>query len=107
MRAADGWFMCRVGYVETVRAVGLAAGPSAARRARDEWSSIDVIEVDQRLAEEAATLAFAHDLCSLDAMHLAAALLLPLDDLVLATWDHRLHAAALDVGLQAVPDPPP
>lgn len=23
------------------------------------------------------------------------------------TWDHRLHAAALDVGLQAVPDRPP
>lgn len=102
MRAADAWFMCRVGYVETLRAVGLAAGRSAARRVQDEWGSIGVIEVDQHLAVEAADLALDHDLRSLDALHLAAAFLLPPADLVVATWDRRLHAAVLDAGLRAL-----
>ncbi|HWY91069.1 MAG TPA: hypothetical protein VNY31_10395 [Solirubrobacteraceae bacterium] len=37
MHHADGWFMCRVGFVETVRAVGLSAGQAAARAVREEW----------------------------------------------------------------------
>lgn len=102
MRAADAWFMCRVAYVETLRAVGLAAGRSAARRVRGEWGSIGVIEVDHRLAAEAADLALDHDLRSLDALHLAAASLLPPADLVVATWGRRLHAAALDAGLRVL-----
>jgi len=40
---------------------------------------------------------------SLDALHLAAAVLLPPADLVVATWDRRLHAAALAVGLRVLP----
>jgi hypothetical protein len=35
---------------------------------------------------------------------LAAALLLPRDDLVLATWDRRLHAAAAAEGLTLTPE---
>lgn len=104
MRDADGWFMCRVGYVETIRAVGLVAGSAAARRFREEWSAVGVLDVDQRLAEEAAALALVHELRSLDALHLAAALLLPRDDLVVATWDRRLHAAAAAVGLRVLPE---
>lgn len=107
MRDADGWFMCRVGYVETVRTVALAAGPSVVRRVRHEWSSIGVIELDHRLAVEASELALAHDLRSLDALHLAAASLLPPADVVLATWDRRLHAAAIAVGLGTLPEAPP
>lgn len=99
--------MCRVGYVETIRAVGLAAGRSVTRRARNEWGSMGVIEVDQRLADEAAELALIHDLRSLDALHLAAASLLPRTDLVLATWDQRLHAAASAVDLRVLPQAPP
>jgi hypothetical protein len=37
MGDADGWFMCRADYVETVRAVGLAAGKTAAKTVSDEW----------------------------------------------------------------------
>jgi hypothetical protein len=36
MDRADGWFMCRVGFVETVRAIGLSAGRAAARTVREE-----------------------------------------------------------------------
>lgn len=103
MRRADDWFICRVGYVETLRAVGLAAGPAATRTVRDEWASFGVIEVDHRLADAAAELALAHELRSLDAMHLAAAALLPPAELVVATWDRRLHAAATALGLRLLP----
>jgi uncharacterized protein len=104
MAQADGWFMCRAGYVETVRAVGLAAGKKATQTVREEWPAIGVIEIDQRLVEHAAELAIDLDLRSLDALHLAAALVLPRDDLVLATWDRRLHAAAHTTGLPLLPE---
>lgn len=104
MERADGWFTCRVGFVETVRAVGLAGGRIATRAVREEWPALGVIELDQRLAEEAATLALAHELRSLDALHLAAAQVLPRDDLLLTTWDRRLHAAAIAEGLRVTPE---
>lgn len=104
MERADGWFMCRAGFVETVRAVGLSAGRAAVRAFEREWPSFGVIEVDQRLAEDAANLALARELRSLDALHLAAGLILPGDDLLFATWDRRLHAAAHAEGLRLIPE---
>jgi predicted nucleic acid-binding protein len=78
-----------------------------ARRAADvvrrEWPAFGVIEVDTELAEHAAELALAHELRSLDALHLAAALLLPPDAITVATWDVRLHRAARDRGLATLP----
>jgi predicted nucleic acid-binding protein len=104
MDRADGWFMCRAGFVETVRAVGLTAGRTATRAVRQEWPMFGVIEVDQRLVEDAAELAVERDLGSLDALHLAGALVLPQVDLVLATWDRRLHTCAAAAGLQLIPE---
>jgi hypothetical protein len=71
---------------------------------RAEWPNFAVIDVDQQLAERAAALSEAVRLRSLDALHLAAALLLPRDDLTVLTWDRRLHAAARDHGLRVAPD---
>lgn len=96
--------MCRVGFVETVRAVGLSAGQAAAGSVHEEWPAFGVIEVDQRLVEDAAKLAIARELRSMDALHLAAALTLPRNDLLLATWDRRLHAAAGAEGLALTPE---
>jgi predicted nucleic acid-binding protein len=90
--------------VETVRAVGLSAGQAAARAVREEWPAFGVIEVDQRLVEDAAKLAIGRELRSLDALHLAAALVLPGEDLLLATWDRRLYAAASAEGLKLIPE---
>jgi uncharacterized protein len=104
MGGADGWFICRVGFVEIARAVALAAGRSALRAVREEWPAFAVIEIDQTLVEHAAELALKHELRSLDALHLAAGLVLPREDLVLATWDARLHAAARAEGLSLLPD---
>lgn len=103
MARAAGWFMCRVGFVETIRAVSLTAGRAPGRAVREEWPAFGVIEVDQDLVERAAKLVLDHDLRSLDALHLAAALVLPSEDLVLATWERRLHAAAREQGLELIP----
>lgn len=62
-----------------------------------------VVEIDERLVEHAAELALDLELRSLDALHLAAALLLPSDGLVFATWDRRLHMAAGTSGLEVLP----
>lgn len=104
MDEAEGWYICRAGFVETVRAVGLAAGARATRAVSDEWPAFGVVEIDQSLVEHAAALALDRDLRSLDSLHLAAALVLPGDDLVFATWDRRLHTAAGAEGLDLLPE---
>jgi predicted nucleic acid-binding protein len=104
MQAAEGWYICRAGFVETVRAVGLVAGRRVTRVVREEWPSFGLVEVDQPLVEHAAALCLDRDLRSLDALHLAAALVLPGDDLTFATWDRRLHAAAGVEGLGLLPE---
>jgi uncharacterized protein len=103
MAGAEAWFICRVGFVETLRAVGLAAGVAATEPFVDEWPAFGVIEVDQTLVESAAALALNRGLRSLESLHLAAALLLGGEELVLATWDRRLHTAARAEGLELLP----
>jgi predicted nucleic acid-binding protein len=103
MNEAADWAICRIGFVETVRAVGLAAGARATNAVTKEWPAFAVVEVDQLLVEHAAALAVARELRSLDSLHLAAALLLPGEDLVFATWDRRLHTAAGAEGLKLLP----
>ena len=104
MQHADGWYICRIGFVETVRAISLVGGQAATRAFGREWPAFGVVEVDQRLAEDAAALTVARELRSLDALHLAAALVLPRADLMFATWDRRLHSAAGAEGLRLLPD---
>lgn len=104
MGEAQGWYMCRAGFVETVRAVGLVAGARAIKAVEDEWAAFGVIEVDQSLVEHAASLALERDLRSLDSLHLAAALVLPPEGLLFATWDRRLHTAAGAEGLELLPE---
>ncbi len=103
MEGASAWSMCRIGYVETVRAVGLAAGRRAIKRIEADWLSFDVVEVDAALAQHAAQLGLEAELRSVDALHLASALLLPQRELTVATWDARLHDAARERGLQTLP----
>jgi predicted nucleic acid-binding protein len=104
MAADHEWFTCRIGFVETVRAVALTAGRRVADVVRREWPAFGVIEVDASLAERAAELALSHQLRSLDALHLASALLLPADAATVATWDVRLHRAARGCGLGTLPE---
>ncbi len=106
LRAMDGvarWAMCRIGFVETVRAVAREGGQEAVERVEREWIGFHVVEVDRAVTEHAAKLAVEHGLRSLDALHLAAALTLSAADSVFATWDVRLHRAAREQGLRTLP----
>ncbi len=104
MREARAWVSCRLGYVETARVVGRIAAHDGFEEFRADWPSFSVIELDLRLAEDAAELAIATGLRSLDAIHLAAALSLAVRDLTFATWDVRLHQAARERGLTLLPE---
>lgn len=105
MAAAGSWEICRIGFSETLIALTRAGGRSSrsARLFQDEWPLFSVVEVDQDLVEEAARLASAEDLRTLDSLHLAAARIAPRRDLVLATWDLRLWRAAQRCGLATLP----
>jgi predicted nucleic acid-binding protein len=103
MAEAESWFICRIGFVETIRAIGLAAGARATRAPREEWPAFGTVEVDQALVEHAAALALDHDLRSLDSIHLASALVLGLKDLRFACWDRRLRSAARAEELELIP----
>lgn len=102
MEAAPAWAMCRIGYVETLRAVALAGGAKQSKRVEADWLAFNVVEVDAELARHAAELALSAELRSLDALHLAAALILP-GEVTVATWDARLHRASRDHGLVTLP----
>jgi predicted nucleic acid-binding protein len=97
------WSMCRIGYVETVRAVALGGEPKDVGRVKRDWSLFDVVEVSHQLAEHAAQLAMSTGLRALDAVHLAAALSLAPRDPTFATWDVRLHRAAREQGFRTLP----
>ena len=102
MKEAAAWSMCRIGYVETMRAVARAGGAKQAKKVEADWPSFEVIEVDEELAQHAAELTLSAELRSLDALHLTAALVIP-DDVTVATWDTRLHRAATEHGLATIP----
>jgi uncharacterized protein len=104
MAESDGWFVCRVGFVEVARALQLAAGRAAVGAFEDEWSAFGVVEADQDLITAASRLAVERDLRSLDALHLAAALVVADVDLLFSTWDRRLHRAAGAEGLALAPE---
>jgi predicted nucleic acid-binding protein len=95
--------MCRVGFVETKRAIARAGDPADLERFESDWHAFEVVEVDAPLSERAAELACTSGLRSLDAIHLAAALALPRRALTFATWDARLHRAAREHGLETLP----
>lgn len=113
LEMADASWTCRVTYPET-RAVVAAlrrggrideARTTAIRTAFDEvrWPRLSVVEVTDELARHAGDLAERHAPRGFDAIHLAAALTISGDDLVVVTWDRRLWAAAQSEGLRILP----
>lgn len=103
MSRADVYKMCRIGFVETVRAVARGGESDDVEKMERDWTRVDVIEVDRTLAEHAAKLAVRHRLRTLDALHLAAALAVIDDDPTFVTWDVDLHRAAREQGLRTLP----
>jgi predicted nucleic acid-binding protein len=87
----------RAGRIDprTLRAAVAAIG--------DLSSELRVIGIDDALACAAGDLAEKHGLRGYDAVHLASAIAIGDPDLVMATWDRDLGAAALGSGFAVVP----
>lgn len=76
---------------------------SALRQWHRYLPALDVHELTSGVGHHAAELAAAHPLSGADAVHLATALALRDQAVVVATWDRRLSMAALAEGLDVVP----
>lgn len=68
-------------------------------------AELDVIGLDTDLAHTAGELAEAHGLRGYDAVHLATALSIDVDSILLATWDGDLARAAIAAGCSVSPPP--
>lgn len=77
----------------------------AVERIDELCSELDVIGLDPDLARSAGDLAEAQSLRGYDAVHLATALSIDSDSLVLATWDGELARAAVAAGCSVSPPP--
>jgi predicted nucleic acid-binding protein len=67
------------------------------------WAAVRPVELTETVARQAGQLAGALALRGADAVHLASALAIESPDLVVAVWDHRLKAGALEAGLAVAP----
>jgi uncharacterized protein len=112
-KQADAMVSSRLLYPEARAAAAAAhrAGRVQARRLRATVERIEalhaalrVVAVDDELARSAGDLAERHALLGYDALHLASALAIDVPgELVVATWDRELAAAAIAEGRSVVP----
>ncbi len=109
---ADVVVSSRVAYPEVRAALAAASrngrltGRSLAEAKRQWarfWDALRVVELSDEVGLLSGDLAEAHRLSGFDAVHLASALLVSGDDVVVATWDSRLRAAADATGLPTLP----
>jgi uncharacterized protein len=78
--------------------MGESTHVSAVATLDDLYAQLRALAIDDRLARHAGDLAAQHALRGYDAVHLACALQLLGDDVLLATWDAALNAAARATG---------
>jgi len=71
------------------------------------WAAVRPVELTPSVEQRAGDLAAAHGLRGADAVHLASALAIGADDLVVAVWDRRLRDGATAMGLATAPAPSP
>jgi uncharacterized protein len=71
---------------------------SAVATLEDLYAQLRIVAIDEPLARQAGDLAAEHALRGYDAIHLACALHLNGDDVLLATWDNALNSAARATG---------
>jgi uncharacterized protein len=108
----DAAFSSRLAYPEVRAALAAAARNRAItlddlREAEDAWeefwAATRKVELSADVGRQAGHLAGSHALRGADAVHLASALAIGDDDLVVAVWDRRLHAGVLGAGIQVAP----
>ena len=105
-RALNRWYVeterlvtSRIGVIEAIRAVARSAFDPAHRDAI--LSDLDVVELSQAIAQTAASVA-PPTVRTLDAIHLATALVVGPELDAFVTYDDRLAEAARSVGLPVV-----
>ncbi|MGH9379152.1 MAG: type II toxin-antitoxin system VapC family toxin [Thermoanaerobaculia bacterium] len=116
--AAQLWDGCdaavssRLAYPEVRAALAAAARDGRLERQAHEtaeadweefWSATRVIEMSEAVAQHAGGLAQEYALRGADAVHLASALALGTNTVVLAVWDTRLRLGAEAAGLRIAP----
>ncbi len=108
----DGALSSRLAYPEVRAALAasarnhdLGAGDLLqAEQAWEEfWAATRKVELTAEVEQRAGHLARAHALRGADAVHLASALAVDDDDLVVAVWDRRLHGGVLASGMRVAP----
>ncbi len=95
---ADSFVTSALARVEVARAV-FAGGPEALELVRRQFDRIDQVAVGTRVIESAARLAPGQRIRSLDAIHLATALLVGDELRSVVTYDVRMADAARALGL--------
>jgi predicted nucleic acid-binding protein len=108
----DAAVSCRLARVEVSAALAASArngvlGPAELLGSQHQWQRywayVRPVELTTAVGNAAAALAAEHALRGADAVHLASALAVPADDVVIAVWDRRLHAGARRAGLAVAP----
>jgi hypothetical protein len=67
------------------------------------WDAMRLIELNSQVTKDAGAIARSSMLRGADSVHLASALAVGLDDLIVAVWDRQLHATSIAAGLRVVP----
>lgn len=67
------------------------------------WTATRPVELTEAVTAHAGRLAAQHALRGADAVHLASALAVGVDEILLAAWDRRLRAGAQAAGIQVAP----
>jgi uncharacterized protein len=78
--------------------IGNSTHTNAVATLEDLYAQLRTVAIDEALARHAGELAARHAVRGYDAVHLACALALEGDDVLLATWDDPLNAAARATG---------
>ena len=110
--ACDGALSSRLAYPEVRAALAASARNHEldadellnAERAWEEfWGATRKVELTSDVEQSAGRLASSHALRGADAVHLASALAIADDDLIVAVWDRRLHGGVLASGIRVAP----
>jgi predicted nucleic acid-binding protein len=88
---------------ERARRISAAELADVTRRLDRRWMQAQVIDFDQPIAVSAGDIAERFGLRGYDAVHLATAMSLQDEGLLIATWDRELGSAGLEVGLPVTP----
>ena len=108
----DAALSSRLAYPEVCAALAAAdrnhdlddQGLSAATHGWEEfWGAIRPVELTTGVERRAGELAYRHALRGADAVHLASALAVGSQDLVVAVWDRRLHQGVVAEQLIVAP----